>query len=209
MAFTSRQAKQAHGRVALLLLIFIVVHFATHFSSLGGAKVHAQTLGWARPVYQFPLIEIGLVGAFAAQVILGLKLLGAIRKRKCKDRWHWVQFISGCYLAYFIIQHTAAALITRLYAGLDTNFYWAAGTLVIDPIKFYFAPYYALAVIAVVCHLVAALHFRGPRRWHTPALTLGPVAGLAFVLGYGGAFHDFEVPQEYRDYYTFLPGVEA
>ena len=209
MALTSRQAKQAHARVAIFLLIFIAVHFATHFSSLGGVELHTETLGWARLLYQFPIVEIALVGALAAQVVLGIKLLTVIRKRKRKDRWHWVQFVSACYLAYFIIQHTAAALITRLGYSLDTNFYWAAGTLTLAPIKYYFAVYYTLAVISVASHLIAALHFKGPRPWHAPTLALGPIVGIAFVLGYSGAFEAIVLPQEYRDFYSMFPGVES
>jgi hypothetical protein len=209
MSLSARQAKQAHGRVAIFLGLFIAVHFTTHFSALGGLEVHTATLGWVRLLYQFPLVEIALVGALAAQVLLGIKLLLTIRKRKRKDRWHWVQFVSACYLAYFIIQHTAAALITRLYARLDTNFYWVAGTLTLEPIKYYFAVYYTLAVIAVLSHLIAALHFSGPKRWHAPVLGLGPIIGAVFILGYGGAFEAIDLPQEYRDYYAFFPGVES
>lgn len=209
MALTSRQAKQAHARVAIFLLIFIALHFATHFSSLGGVDLHTETLGWARLLYQFPIVEIALVGALAAQVILGIKLLTIIRKRKRKDRWHWVQFVSACYLAYFIVQHTTAALVTRLGYGLDTGFYWAAGTLTLEPIKYYFAVYYTLAVMAIASHLIAALHFRGPRAWHVPTLVLGPIVGIAFVLGYGGALEAIEIPQKYRDYYSMFPGVKS
>ncbi len=208
MAIKARQAKQAHGRVAIFLLIFLAVHFATHFTSLGGPDLHKEALGWARMFYHFALIEIALVLALAAQVILGFKLLATIRKRKRKDMWHWVQFVSACYLAYFIIQHTAAALFTRLGVGLDTNFYWAAGTLALEPIKYYFAPYYTLAVIAVFSHVIAALHFKGPRAWHTPALAAGPLVGLTFVLGYGAAFSAVEIPQEYLDYYATYLGAE-
>ena len=122
--------------------------------------------------------------------------------------WHWVQFTSACYLAYFIVQHTAAALLTRLAVGLDTNFYWAAGTLELAPIKYYFAPYYTLAVTALVSHILAALHFRGPRNWHKPALLLGPIMGVCFVLGFGGAFTSFDIPREYLDFYAEYLGVE-
>ena len=78
MALKARQAKQAHLRVACFLLIFIAVHFATHFVSLGGPDAHTQALGCARLLYQFPVIEIALVLALAAQVLLGLRLLGVI-----------------------------------------------------------------------------------------------------------------------------------
>lgn len=203
---TARQAKQAHLRVAVFLLIFLSVHFATHFSALGGVGAHTAALGWARLYYQFALVEIALVAALAGQIALGFRLLGTIRKRKIKGGWHWVQFLSACYLAYFIIQHTIAALVTRLGMGLDTNFYWAAGTITLVPIRYYFVPYYTLAVTAIVSHLIAALHFRGPRKWHAPALLAGPVIGITFVIGFGGFFEPVDLPQAYRDYYAVFTG---
>ncbi len=207
MKLKARQAKQAHRNLALFILIFVAVHFTTHFVSLGGVETHTQALGIARLFYQFPLIEIALVLALAAQVLLGFKLLGSIRKRKTKGLWHWAQFLSAAYLAYFIVMHTAAALITRLIVGLDTNFFWAAGTLGLEPIKFGFTPYYILAVTAVFSHIIAALHFRGPRSWQAPALAIGPLVGVAFVLGYGGHLEDVALPLEYLEYYGNFPGV--
>lgn len=207
MKLKARQAKQAHRNLALFILVFIAVHFATHFVSLAGVAAHTEALGMARLFYQFPLVEIALVLGLGTQVGLGFKLLGSIRKRKTKGGWHWIQFLSAAYLAYFIVMHTAAAVITRLYVGLDTNFYWAAGTLGIDPLKYGFTPYYLLAVTAVFSHVLAALHFRGPRAWHGPALAIGPIAGLCFILGFGGYFQDVHLPQEYRDFYAAFPGV--
>lgn len=208
MGMTARQVKQAHRRAAMFIGLFLIVHFATHFSALLGIEAHSLTLEFGRTAYQFPMIEIALVATLAAQVALGIALLRQITKRKRKDVWHWVQFASGCYLAYFIVMHTAAALITRLGFGLDTNFFWAAGTVTLDPIKHYFAPYYTLAVTALFTHLIAAMHFRKPARWQMPSLVVGPLAGILVVVGYGGAFHSFELPSEYRDYYAAFPGVE-
>ncbi|WP_299193429.1 hypothetical protein [uncultured Erythrobacter sp.] len=204
---THLQAKRAHRTLALFILVFIAVHFATHFAALGGVAAHTEALGLARLIYQFPLIEIALVFALAAQVVLGVTLLRAIRKRARKGLWHRVQFWSGAYLAFFVVMHTAAAVTTRLVIGLDTNFYWAAGTLVLAPLKYGFTPYYVLAVTAIVSHLLAALHFRRARKWHAPALALGPLVGIAFVLGYGGAFEAVELPQTYRDYFAIVPGT--
>lgn len=209
MKLKAKQAKQAHRNLALFIGLFVLIHFTTHFVALGGVEAHTEALGIARLIYQFPLIEIALVVALAAQVLLGFKLLGVIRKRKMKGMWHRVQYLSAAYLAYFIVMHTAAALITRLFIGLDTNFYWAAGTLGIDPIRYGFTPYYILAVTAVFSHILAALHFRGPRKWHGPALAAGPLVGLCFVLGFGGAFGEVELPLEYLDYYSAFPGVAA
>lgn len=209
MKLKARQAKQAHRNLAIFILLFLLVHFATHFVSLGGIEAHTQALGVARLFYQFPLVEIALVLALAGQVFLGFKLLRTISKRKRKGMWHWVQFASAAYLAFFIMLHTSAAVGTRLIVGLDTNFYWAAGTLGIDPIKYGFRPYYVLAVTAVFSHVIAALHFRGPQKWQAPALAVGPMFGIAFVLGFGGFFHSIELPQDYLDYYTNFPGVSG
>lgn len=202
-----RKAKQAHQRLAIFIGLFLALHFATHFSGFAGISAHTQTLGWARMLYQFPLIEIALVLALATQVILGVGLLRMIWKRKRKGFWHWVQVVSAAYLAIFIINHTTAALVTRLGIGLDTNFYWAAGTVTLAPLKYAFAPYYVLAVSALCAHILAALHFRGPRKWHKPALIIGPVMGGAIVSAYGGLLYEITLPQAYLDFYSTFPGV--
>lgn len=207
MKLKARQAKQAHRNLALFILVFVAVHFATHFMSLAGVETHTEAIGIARLFYQFPVIEIALVLALAAQVALGFKLLQTIAKRKRKGFWHWVQFSSAAYLAFFITLHTTAALTTRLVVGLDTNFYWAAGTLGLEPLRYGFTPYYILAVTAVFSHVLAALQFRKPQQWHMAALVLGPLAGISFVLGYGGYLEDVALPLEYLEYYSNFPGV--
>lgn len=209
MRVKARQARQAHRRVAIALALFLAVHFAAHFAALGGIGAQDAVVQAGRRIYRIPVIEIALVIALAAQVIVGIDLLRRIAQRTRKDAWHYVQFTSGCYLAYFITQHTAAALISRIGFGLDTNFYWAAGTLVLDPIRYGFAPYYTLAVAALVAHLVAALHFRAPRGWHAPALAIGPLAGAAITMAYGGAFYPVELPQGALDFFAAFPGVRA
>ncbi|MEM6585814.1 MAG: hypothetical protein AAF692_08675 [Pseudomonadota bacterium] len=140
MRLKAKQAKQAHQRVAVFLGLFLAVHFAAHFSALLGIGAQDTVMQAGRKVYRIPVIEIALVAALAFQVFLGIDLLRRISSRKRKDAWHWVQFASGCYLAYFIVQHTIAALVSRLGFGLDTNFYWAAGTLTLDPLRYGFAP---------------------------------------------------------------------
>jgi len=200
-------AKQAHRNLALFIGLFVLIHFSAHLAAPFGIDAQSTALHTGRAIYQFPLIEILLVMALAAQVILGIRLLRQITARKRKGFWHRVQFISGAYLAFFIVLHTSAAVGTRLIASLDTNFYWAAGTLVLTPLKYTFAPYYVLAVTALVSHILAALHFRGPKPWQGPTLALGPLLGIAIVSAYSGAFYSIELPQEHRDYFAIFPGV--
>lgn len=202
-----RSAVQAHRTLAAFLLIFIASHFASHFAAIGSIAGQSATREATSAIYQFPLIEAALIAALSAQVALGFTLLRRIARRKRKGAWHWLQFTSGAYLAIFIVNHTASAVISRLFIGLDTNFYWAAGTLVLSPLKFGFAPYYVLAVSALWSHLLTALHFRRPARWHGPALMLGPVAGCVIVAAYAGIFYPVELPPEYREYFDYYPGV--
>ncbi|QUL38262.1 hypothetical protein [Erythrobacter sp. JK5] len=203
----SIEARQAHRRVALFIGLFLVVHFSAHFAALDSIVAQDAVLQIGRAVYRIPIVEAALAIALAGQVVLGITLLRRITRRKRKDFWHWVQFASGCYLAYFIVMHTTSALVTRLVLDLDTNFYWAAGTLVLDPLRYGFAPYYLLVVTALVAHLIAALHFRKSRGWHAPALVLGPLAGLLIVLAYSGAFYEIELPQAHREFFASYPGV--
>jgi hypothetical protein len=203
------KARQAHRALALFIGLFVIIHFATHGTALLGIDTHDDVLGWARAVYQVPLVEIALVGALFLQIILGITLVRRILRSGRSGVWHWIQVASGSYLAFFMLFHTAAALISRLAVGLDTNFFWAAGSLVIEPLVYIFVPYYVLAVAAIAAHLLAALHFRSPRRWHGPALVSGPLLGLLFVAGYGGVFFAVDLPREYFDYFDIYPGVEA
>jgi len=201
------EAKQAHRNLAMFIGLFLLAHFAAHFVALDGIATQDAVLQLGRAAYRIPVVEIALVTVLALQVALGIALLRRISKRPRKDFWHRVQFASGCYLAYFVVMHTAAALISRLALGLDTNFYWAAGTLVLDPLRYGFAPYYVLAVTALAAHWLAALHFRSPRPWHAAALALGPLAGLAIIVAYGGAIYSIELPPEHIEYFNLYPGV--
>ncbi len=209
----SLAAKQAHRRLGILIGLFLAMHFAAHFAAAGGIEAHNQVLQWGRAVYRIPVIEISLIAALAVQIGVGFKLLSQIKRRKRKDFWHRAQFLSACYLACFIIIHTIAALTARAGIAsetkLDTNFYWAAGTLILDPLRYGFAPYYMLAVIALVTHLIAALHFRAKRRWHSFALATGPIAGALIIAAYGGAFYEIELPDAHQEYFALFPGVAS
>lgn len=206
---TQARAKIAHRRLAALLGIFIGVHFAAHFAAVGGIDSQQRVLDAGRAIYRLPPIEAALVAAFAAQLLLGIQLLRSIARRKHKDRWHYAQVFSGGYLAFFIFMHTGAALFSRGIAGLDTNFHWAAGTLILSPIKYGFAPYYALAIVALVTHLAAALHYRRPQRWHAGLLLLGPAAATPILLAYSGALYPVVLPDAHLAYFrTYLPVVD-
>ena len=202
----TKAAKQAHRRLAYFIGLFLVVHFSAHLAAPFGLTAQDTAMQTGRTIYQFWLFEGLLVMALVVQIALGVTLLRGIRRRKRKDIWHKIQFISAAYMAMFIVMHTAAALTTRLYIGLDSNFYWAAATVILSPLKYGFAPYYFLAVTALFSHIAAALHFRGPRQWHGPALAIGPIVGVTIVMAYAGAFYDITLPQAYIENFSAFPG---
>lgn len=199
----SRTAKQAHRTLAMFLGIFVAIHFTAHLAALDSIAAHKSVLDLGRAIYRILPIEIALLAAFAVQIVLGLQLLRIIAKRVRKGFWHYAQFTSGVILAVFITAHSSAAIIARWQFDLDTNFYWAAGSLTVSPLKYGFFPYYFLAVTAFFTHLLAALHFRKARPWQPYALALGPAAAILMMLGYSGALHTVVLPEPHQDYFAY------
>lgn len=199
----SRTAKQAHRTLAMFLGIFVAIHFTAHLAALDSIAAHKSVLDFGRAIYRILPIEIALLAAFAVQIVLGIQLLRIITKRVRKGFWHYAQFTSGVILAVFITVHSSAAIIARWQFDLDTNFYWAAGSLTVSPLKYGFFPYYFLAVTAFFTHLLAALHFRKARPWQPYALALGPAAAILMMLGYSGALHTVVLPGPHQDYFAY------
>lgn len=204
MAMTVRQA---HRWNAAALGVFLLLHFASHLSAWGGIASHSATLEIVRKVYRPALIEPVLLALFAIQIALGIRLAWARRSMRRKGLWHRLQAGSGLVLAVFLVLHVGAALSARLLAGLDTNFYWPAGTLVLFPLKYGFAPYYVIAVSALFVHIGAALHMRGRRQFGKVLALAGPVVGLVIILPFAGVLYPIDLPEEYARYYALYLGA--
>ena len=200
---------KAHRILAIGLAAFLVLHFGIHLSAAAGADMHLKTLKSLQGIYRNSVVEPLLILAIFLQVGLGLKLVTVRWRQPDKGFWGWTQILSGFYLAFFFLIHTSAALGTRYLAGLETNFYWAAGTLNVEPLQYFFAPYYFLGVLSVFAHLAAALYFaRGGQKAKLPvAIVLCGVAiALMIILTFSGAFYDIKIPHEYVDYFQkYLP----
>ena len=199
--------KRAHRVNASILVAFIVLHFGTHLAAWFGIGAHGVALEAARRLYRPLVVEAALITLFAAQVVLGFVLLArrvrsGRRNRVWGGGWGIAQLLSGAYLAYFIVAHIGAALAARHLSGIDTNFYWPAGTLVLDPLRWGFAPYYALALIALGVHLAAALRFRGATRWPRRIAMAAPVLAIAILPPFAGLAYPIDLPPEYRAYFS-------
>lgn len=198
-----------HRWIAFALCCFLLLHLGTHLAAIWGPQAHGEMLLAVRPLYRAAWLEPLLLLAFIVQIGLGARLLVHRWPDRRSSVWSWLQIGSGVIIAIFVLMHAGAALAARHLAGLDTNFYWPAGTLAIAPLKYGFAPYYALGVSAVFVHLAAALHFNGRAAAAPFVATAGVLLALLLVLIFSGAFYTIELPDTYRDYFGAYPGVSA
>jgi len=196
---------KVHRLLALLLLSFIISHLTIHLTAISDVDMHIYTLSSLRPFYVNWVIEPLLVGAIIMQIIIGFTLLKSRWKQEAKGFWGWVQILSGAYIAIFLVMHTSAALVTRYIVELDTNFYWAAGTLNIGKLPYMFTPYYFLAILSLFSHLAAAIHFgwAGKSYFISPIImAVGVLIGGLIIMAFSGGFYEIQIPAEYREYYS-------
>ena len=173
--------------------------------ALQGIDTHLAALAFVQQFYKNKIIEPLLIIAIAAQAYVGGRLLLQRMKWPKKNIWVWTQILSGGYLLMFLILHTSAALITQYFVGLDTNFYWAAGTVNTPPILYGFMPYYFLAVFSLFTHIAAALYLKGSHGGKTLApyiVALGFAIAIIIVAIFAGVFYEIELPQKYIDFFT-------
>lgn len=195
---------KTHRCLAIGLGFFLMSHLIIHLSALGGAEMHLGLLSSTQGIYRNWFIEpLLLIGIFL-QIFIGIKLVLRRWRYPNKGFWGWTQIISGFYLAGFLLIHSSAALFSRHIAGLDTNFYWAAGTLNVGLLKVVFAPYYFLGVLSLFAHLGAALYFGWPKHGKLISkicLGIGILIGGLIVLTFSGAFYSINLPPEYVEYF--------
>lgn len=201
--------KKIHRLTAIILGLFIISHLAVHLFALGGIDAHLKALDAVQWIYRHPIGEIILVAVILIQIITGLKRLKA--KRKSPDRWAKAQVYSGLYLMFFMVVHTSAAIYTHNIHGLETDFYWAAGSMNISPVKFMFWPYYFAGVLSFFVHFACALHFgfKGQFPRLKKALPwIGALTALAIILPISGVLYDVPILDEVLEYYQkYFPGV--
>jgi hypothetical protein len=197
--------RKLHFAAGIVLALFVFSHLAVHLTALGGAATHLSTLTLVQQAYRNPVAEPLLLAILLLQVGLGVRLAVVNWKKRRRDVWARLQILSGIYLGWFIIVHAGAALYTRYGFGLETNFYWASGTLIHPITRWIFYPYYTLAILAVFTHAAAAT-----RRWSGSAgagrtmLATGAAVAVLIMLAFGGWLFPVAMPDSYRAYYDTL-----
>lgn len=201
-----QRLRSIHRATALLLIAFIASHLVVHLFALAGPDAHIAALDAVQWTYRNPVMETLLVLAVITQIITGARQL---RFAGAKG-WALAQVVSGAYLIVFLIAHTSAALYTHHIFGIETDFYWAAGSLHFDPIRYGFLVYYFAAILAVFTHLGAALHFALPNA--SPLIAramplLGAVTAAAILIPFWGALYPIDVGPDVEGYYEKYFGL--
>lgn len=138
--------RRLHRINGLMLLLFLLPHLVAHLFALSGPQAHEAALDLVRWTYRQAAIEPLLIVLFSSQILLGIGLARARIRLGTSGSWsHW-QLLSGGYLAFFVLLHGNAALVSRYGNDLPTNFDWVAAPLQHPITKWVFYPYYALAV---------------------------------------------------------------
>ncbi len=155
-AISAPWLKRAHHISGMLLIGYISMHLLNHLMILDSVQAHLDFMEAARKVYRFLPVEILLLMAVLFQVGSGSRLLW--RKWKTVDTiWDRLQVYSGAYFIYFLMAHPAAVFFGRYAMHLDTNLYYGAAVLHIDPLYYFFTLHYGLAIVAFFMH-TACVH---------------------------------------------------
>lgn len=201
-----------HRLSAVVLLIFISLHLINHISAVRSVEAHRMVMEAFRVIYRTPLIEPVLIFLVVVQSVTGgMQLRNTWRK--WPHIWHKVQFFSGAYLLFFLTNHTIAVLFTlRILLELDSDFYAAAGGLHVEPLQWFFIPYYLLAVIAFFAHIASYVYFkvrlvRDSRSQVSSVILTGGVILSVFIVGaFSGLFYEVELPDNVRKSYEQMIG---
>ncbi len=203
--------RKLHALSAVFIAAFVSVHLANHLVGLAGATTHIAFMEAARSAYRIGVIEWALLSCVAFQVVSGLTLVVRGWKSR-RGLVPWMQAVSGLYLAFFLMVHVGAVLFGRGVMNLDTNFYFAAAGLHVEPFQYFFAPYYFLGVTALFTHLACAAHGRSRNRAPVARILIvaipsavGVIVSLLIVLSLAGALFPVAIPAEYKATYA-LPG---
>jgi succinate dehydrogenase/fumarate reductase cytochrome b subunit len=177
----------------LLFSVFAFAHLTNTALAVLEADLYDGFQGAARGVYQWPLLELALIGTLLVHIVSGI-----LRLRLRLHRY------SAYYLAIFIFGHIAATRLPAILADAPPFFAGVSFSLHFMPWWFY--PYYALLGIAGLYHMfygipvaLGALGVRAPQAIRRGAgfwvpVSVGAVVIVTALLGFGGVLYEVDDP---------------
>ncbi|HSN84915.1 MAG TPA: hypothetical protein VLS88_20205 [Polyangiales bacterium] len=196
---------QTQAVSGLLFSLFLLVHLTNTALAVIGPEQYDRFQTAARGIYQWPLLELGLIAALIVHVVTGILRMRARRGSKATPPLRLrLHRYAAYYLAVFVFGHIAA---TRLPAVLaDAPPFFGGVSFSLHFLPWFFFPYYALLGIAGLYHafygIPAALGMlgvrapqwtrRGPGFWGP--VTVGAAIVVTALLGFGGALYEIDDP---------------
>lgn len=189
----------------LLFSLFVLVHLGNTAMTLYGADLYDGYQRAARGVYQWPLLELALIGALLVHVVSGILRVRARRGSKAAPPLRLrLHRYAAYYLAIFIFGHIGATRLPALLADAPPFFGGVSFSMHFAPWFFY--PYYTLLGIAGLYHAfygipaaLGVLGVRSPRVIRKGAgfwmpVTVGAGIIVAAVLAFGGFLYEIHDP---------------
>lgn len=137
----------------LVLFVYVATHYLNHM--LGLASLSAMEAGrdWFLAFWRFPPLEILLVWALVAHVVLSL--LKAAQSRTFKmTSWEWAQLALGLILPFLLASHILGTRGLALRDGLVDQYAWSVWAMWPST-----AVQQGAALFAVWAHGCIGLHF--------------------------------------------------
>jgi succinate dehydrogenase/fumarate reductase cytochrome b subunit len=148
--------KEIHYFSGLTIAIFVGIHLLNHGLILHSTEWHITFMNAARKVYRHPIIETLLLAAVCTQIVTGIYLANT-KWGSVESIFDLLHIVSGLYMSLFLIVHVSAVLMGRYKLGIDTNLYFGVGYMNVSPQRYFFIPYYALAITSFFVH-IACIH---------------------------------------------------
>jgi len=204
--------RKIHKINAVFLIVFLMLHLATHLSGIFGISTYNSVQSTLRLIYGNLLVETVVIASIVIQLVVGAILLV---RSLCRGRpvgfWPWTQVLSGGLFLIFMAQHLYSLWFARVIFDLNTNFYWPASVMSGPPFIYYFIPYYFLGVWAVIAHIGVGVRYwvlNAGNKIAADRVGVGIIVAGAFVSALilpilSGVFFEIEMPQEWIDYLRF------
>lgn len=194
--------KKVHFISGIVLSIFVTLHLINHLTALQSIDTHINVMNFLRRIYQHPLIEPFLILAVLTQIVSGIKL---VRNRGWKQQewYNKLHVYSGIYLGFFLLLHTSATLAGRFVLLVDTNFYYGAMVVNLNPYLFFYIPYYFLGALSFFVHIACIIRIKSIRKVGTQKankrtnwmITFGALIGILILWAFT---YNVEIPAAYR-----------